>query len=171
MGYRCEFGSKTRAPLFVGDQGGVVSWSGKEVSAMTEYDGWAMRRFVEKEAYCIGYSEGERFPAWNPFDPEILFGEPHKLWDYYYLKGRQDKGSSVCAVPPKPPVMPASEYAMWPNILSSLEELSDEFERSYKRIGVKKKSSLWGLVFGLYGWFNQSEDFAPVYDEKGWRFI
>jgi hypothetical protein len=171
MEYQCEFGTKTRAPLFFGNPAGAASWSGKEVSALSEYDGWAMRRFIEKEAYRIGYAEGPLLPAWNPFDPEMLFGEPHKLWNYYYPKGREDKACSIGAAPPQPPVMPASENAMWPNILSTLEELSNEFERSYKRIGVKKKSSLWGLVFGLYGWFNQSEEFAPVYDEKGWRFI
>ncbi|MDQ9171862.1 hypothetical protein Q8A64_15720 [Oxalobacteraceae bacterium R-40] len=171
MGYQCEIGTKTRAPLFFGDQSNIVSWSGKDVAAMTEYDGWTMRRFIEKEAYRIGYSEGQLLPAWNPFDPEMLFGEPHKLWDYYYLTGRADKAGCANAVQPEPPAMPAVEYAIWPGILSTLEDLSNEFERSYKRIGVKKKSSLWGLIFGMCGWFNQSDDFAPVYDEKGWRFI
>ena len=171
MGYQCEIGTKTHAPRFFGDQHSTPSWSGKEVSAMTEYDGWAMRRFIEKEAYQIGYAEGRLLPAWNPFDPEMLFGEPHKLWNHYYLKGREDKGTQAYAERPEPPAMPDTEYLMWPSILSNLEELSNEFELSYKRIGVKKKSSLWGLIFGMCGWFNQSEDFAPVYDEKGWRFI
>lgn len=171
MEQQCEFGTKMRAPLFFGSPAGAASWGGKDVTAMSEYDGWAIRRFIEKEAYRIGYSEGKLVPAWNPFHPEMLFGEPHKLWNYYYLQGREDKARSISATLPQSPAMAASEYAMWPNILSTLEELSNEFERSYKRIGVKKKSSLWGLIFGLYGWFNQSEDFAPVYDEKGWRFI
>jgi hypothetical protein len=171
MRYQYEIGTKTHAPLFFGDQGSAPSWSGKEVSSMTEYDGWAMRRFIEQEAYRIGYAEGKLLPARNPFDAEMLFGEPHKLWDHYYLKGREDKSRRVDAVLPAAPAMPATEYVMWPSILSNLEELSNEFELSYKRIGVKKKSSLWGLIFGMCGWFNQSEDFAPVYDEKGWRFI
>jgi hypothetical protein len=171
MGNQYEFGTKTRAPLFFGEDSNVASWSGKEVTTMTEYDGWTMRRFIEKEAYRIGYSEAEHVPAWNPFDAEMLFGEPHKLWNYYYLQGREDKAKCAGAVQPDPPAMPVVEYAMWPGILSTLEELSNEFERSYKKIGVKKKSSLWGLIFGMCGWFNQSEDFVPVYDDKGWRFI
>lgn len=171
MGYQCEFGTKARAPLFFGDQAGSASWNGKEVSAMTEYDGWAMRRFIEQEAYRIGYAEGKLFPAWNPFHADMLFGEPHKLWDHYYLKGRDDRNNRSDAAPPARPEMQETEYVMWPSILANLEALSDEFELSYKRIGVKKKSSLWGLIFGMCGWFNQSEDFAPVYDEKGWRFI
>lgn len=171
MGYQCETGTKTRAPLFFGGQESIPSWSGKDVSALTEYDGWAIRRFIEKEAYRIGYAEGQLLPAWNPFDAEMLFGEPHKLWNHYYLKGREDKSRRAGAVQPEPPEMAATEYAMWPSILSNLEELSNEFELSYKRIGVKKKSALWGLIFGMCGWFNQSDDFVPVYDEKGWRFI
>lgn len=165
-------GTQTSTPIFYDDHHQPLSWCGKDVTELSEYDGWAMRRFIEQEAYFYGYACGLQQPVWNPFDSGMLFGEPAKLWGHYYGCGVQDRRNGVEARPTLKQHATAGDFQLWSAILSNLDELARDFETSYKKIGIRKKSSLRGLLQGICGWLNQSDsEFVPVFDEQGWRYI
>lgn len=168
MGFHCVVGTKTRTPEFHFNHCGSFSWSGKELPELTEYDVWLMRQFIEIEGYRQGYNDGMAHAEAksNPFHPAFLFGEPHKRWTLFYHIGGEDGTAGRQPNIPDSPDMPMHEHSIWTKVIAELEEVADGFERSYRKLGVEKHSSLRGIAAALCGWFNQSPaaDFFPIYD-------
>lgn len=169
MGFHVEGGSDCMTPVVWFNHCGVAGdWCAKAAAQLSEREAWEMRQFTASFAFSEGMTHPNR--PWELFEPQLLFGEPRKLWDRAFLLGTQfaAKDRNAEAHPRYDPTIVLEqvgffdfdpiEEAVWQSLDAALDRLDGDFRAAYQRLGLTARSNFAGLRTALDGWFNPSTD-------------